>query len=39
MKMEHLVFFDSVFFLPCALRNLPQAFGTQATKSWYPHFF
>jgi len=39
MKMEHLVFFDSVSFLPCALRKLPEAFGLQATKSWYPHYF
>ena len=35
-KMEYL-FFDSVSFLPCALRKLPEAFGLQATKSWYPH--
>jgi hypothetical protein len=35
MQMEHLVFLDSVSFLPCALRNLPEAFGLQATKSWY----
>jgi len=34
MKMEHLVFLDSVSFLPCALRNLPEAFVLQATKSW-----
>ena len=39
MKMEHLVFLDSVSFLPCALRKLPEAFGLQATKSWYPHYF
>ena len=23
--MEHLVFLDSVYFLPCALRKLPEA--------------
>jgi len=39
MKMEHLVFLDSVSFLPCALPKLPEAFGLQATKSWYPHYF
>jgi len=39
MKMEHLLFLDSVSFLPCALRKLPEAFGLQATKSWYPHYF
>jgi len=38
-KMEHLVFLDSVSFLPCALRKLPEAFGLEATKSWYPHYF
>jgi len=39
MKMEHLVFLDSVSFLPCALRKLPKAFGPSASKSWYPHYF
>jgi hypothetical protein len=39
MKMEHLLFLDSVYFLPCALRKLPEAFGLQAAKSWYPHYF
>jgi len=39
MKMEHLVFLDSVFFLSCALRKLPEDFGLQATTSWYPHYF
>ena len=27
MKMEHMVFLDSVSFLPCALRKPPKAFG------------
>jgi len=39
MKMEHLVFLDSVSFLPCALRKLPEAFGLQASTSLYPHYF
>jgi hypothetical protein len=39
MKMEHLVFLDSVSFLPCALRKLPEAFGLQAAKSLYTHCF
>jgi len=39
MKMEHLVFLDSVSFLPCSLRKLPEAFGPSASKSWSPHFF
>jgi len=37
--MEHLVFFESVSFLPCALSKLPEAFGLQAAESWYPHYF
>jgi len=39
MKMEHLVFLESVSFLTCALPKLPEAFGLSATKSWYPHYF
>jgi len=39
MKMEQLVFLDSVSFLPCALRKLPEALGLSASKSWYPHYF
>jgi len=37
MKLEHLVFLDSLSFLPCALRKLPEAFGLSSSKSWYPH--
>ena len=37
--MEHPFFLDSVSFLPCALRKLPEAFGLSASKSWYPHYF
>ena len=32
MKMEHLLFLDSVSFHPCALRKLPLAFVLAATK-------
>jgi len=39
MKMEHLVFLDSVYFHPCALRKLPEGFGLSASKSWYPRYF
>jgi len=39
MEMEHSVFLDSVSFLPCLLRNLPEAYGLTASKSWYPHYF
>ena len=37
--MEHLVFLDSVSFLPFALRKLPRAFRLTVDKSWYPHYF
>ena len=37
MIMKHVVFFDSLSILPCALRKLPEAFGLQDAKSWYPH--
>ena len=33
MKIEHLVFLDSVSFLPCPLRNVPEAFGLKTSKS------
>ena len=36
IKMEHLVFLGNVYFPPCALRKLPEAFGLEATTSWYP---
>ena len=39
MRVEHLVFLDSVSFLPIALRNLPEAFGLTVAKSWYPHYY
>jgi hypothetical protein len=39
MHMEHLVLLDSVSFLQCALRKLPEAFGLSASKSWYQHYF
>ena len=39
MKMEHLVFLDSVSFLPCALCELPEAIGQSTSKSLYPHNF
>jgi hypothetical protein len=37
--METLVFLDSVSFLPCSLRTLPDAFGLTASKLWYPNSF
>ena len=39
MRMEHLVFLDSVSFLPLPLRRLPETFGLTVAKSWYPHYF
>jgi len=38
-ETEDLVFLDSVSFLPCSLRKLPEIFGLMATKSLYPHYF
>jgi hypothetical protein len=32
MKMEHLVFLDSVSFLPCPLRKLPEALGADGLQ-------
>ena len=37
--MEHVVLLDSVSFIPCALRKLPESFGLQTTKSLYPNNF
>lgn len=37
--MEHVIFIDSVSFLPCALRKLPETIGLTATKSWYSLYF
>ena len=39
MRMEHLVFIDSISYLPMPLRKLPEAFGITSRKSWYPHLF
>jgi hypothetical protein len=39
MRMENLLFLDSVLFLTMALRSLSEAFGLTASKSWYPHYF
>ena len=37
--MQHLIFLDSVSFLPCPLRKGPEALGLTASKSWYQHYF
>ena len=39
MKIEHMLFIDSVSYLPMPLRKVPEAFGLGTTKSWYPHYF
>jgi hypothetical protein len=39
MKIEHMLFIDSVSYLPMPLRKLPEAFGLSVIKSWYPHYF
>ena len=37
--MQQSVFLDSVSFLPCSLRKLPEAFGLTTSKSWYTYYF
>ena len=39
MRMEHMLFLESVSFLPFSLRWLSEAFGLTVAKSWYPHYF
>jgi hypothetical protein len=39
MKFEHMLFVDSVSFLPLALRKLPEACGLSSSNSWYLHYF
>jgi len=39
MKIHHIQFLDSVSYMPMLLRMLPEAFGLQASKSWFPHYF
>jgi len=39
MKIHHIQFIDSVSYMPMPLRKLPEAFGLQAFKSWFPHMF
>jgi len=39
MKIHHIQFLDSVSYMPMPLRKLPEAFGLQGSKSWFPHLF
>ena len=39
MKIHHIQFLDSVSYMPMPLRKLPESFGLQASKSWFPHYF
>ena len=39
VRIELLLFLDSISFLPFALRKLSDAFGLTVSKSWYPHYF
>jgi len=39
MKIHNTQFLYSVSYMPMPLRKLPEAFGLQASKSWYPHLF
>ena len=38
MRVEHLVFLDSVPFLPFAVRKLPESFGLSIANYWYTHY-
>jgi len=38
-KIHHIQFLDSVSYILMPLRKLPEAFGLQASKSWFPHYF
>ena len=39
MKIHHIQFLDSVSYMPMPLLKLLEAFGPQASKSWFPHYF
>jgi len=39
MKIHHIQFLDSVSYMPMPLRKQPEAFGLQASNSWFPHYF
>jgi hypothetical protein len=39
LNVENITFLDSLNYLAMPLRNLSEAFGLTARKSWYPHFF
>ena len=39
MKIQHIQFLDWVFYMPMPLRKLLEAFGVQASKSWFTDYF
>ena len=39
VRVDHLVFLDSISFLQVVLRKLPEAFGITVSKSWYSCYF
>jgi hypothetical protein len=39
MRMEQLLFLDSISFLPFAFRKLSDALGLTVSKSWNPNYF
>jgi len=39
MNIRHIQILYSVSYMPMPLRKLPEAFGLQASKSWFPHLF
>ena len=38
IKIEHMLFIESVSYLPMPLRKLPEAFDLPVNKSCYPHY-
>jgi hypothetical protein len=39
MTIELMTFIDSISFMPCSLRKLPEEFRITSAESWYPHYF
>ena len=39
MRVAHLGFLGSIYFLPFALCTMLEAFGLTVNKSWYLHYF
>jgi hypothetical protein len=37
--VDHLIFVDSLNFLPNSLKSMPKSFDLTCKKGYYPHFF